>query len=396
MKVLIASVLVGAIAINANSANAQARIIKDTQGQIFLLGFAANGTFEINYLDAGTREFEANSCGLVFIPNSLVDPSKAPFTFSKRDGTESRTYYSTGFVKNKPDCFNGTLSDPTYNTESTDFFTVTSENKTIGFMVAKLVPNELYKILYAKVRNIKSDACGTIKVTNTPDFPLGEVITMGGSTVGYIGKSVLPVETPPLCRKGVEFLASNTMANGSMLIRKNPKGDIIYGAVPNSTTDIVIYSVPISKLVLSNRCGLVKIKPSARKPINSNPIIKDGSSDVQIAEWNGADYADLIPKCSIVKGQPIITNNFSPLVVKIGEDYWFKSLIPQKTYKVEWTSNVRKIGKVNACGLGKISNSTSTPIVNSVSVNGIAIRPSELVASDKKEVCVGGIYYKPK
>lgn len=393
MKLLIASVLFGAIAINASSANAAPKMIKDSQGRIFITGLVPSSSNNIQYPDVNfAKELKANSCGIVFVPGKLVDTVAKGWRLSKRDGSSPFTYRQSSpvyTVRAVPDCFNG-VSNPNYATQGNTFY----QNPDGNFMITKRIPNALYLLFYPTdlVKKVKANACGVLRLTDSVKYPLGGQLGVNGTNAFVVASSTS--EEPPLCRDGITLIPRSTMANGSMLIRKNLKGDIIFGGLPNSTPEIKLFAVPISKTLVSDRCGLVRYKPSASKPVSTPPVIKVASSGVQVGEWQNATTT-LVPKCSIVEGQPTITNGFSPTVVKIGDYFWFKGLVPEASYKVEWNSEITKVGKVNACGVGRLRNSTTTPIAGTISVNGQAINTGALTPSDEKVVCRGSVYYAP-
>lgn len=396
MKVLIA-VLVGAIAIPlAGSANAEIKTIRDSEGRVFITGLAPNSSNDIVFPDVNfAKEFKANSCGLVYISRKLVDPVNKPFIFSKRDGSDPTTYSfpsNTFFVKRKPDCFNGTLSDPTVSTELTEFFKIDNGD----FMIAKLIPSQLYMVFYPKalIRKAKANACGIVKLTDSVKYPLGGQLRVNGQT---FSPNELPVEIPPLCRDGISYFP--TAITNNVTVNKNLEGNLLISNLPlNSATNVIFDGTPVRKTVLSDSCGFLVVKNSLSKPLPRQVEVLLNNQTI-ISKYN-VDFISVDsfpkPKCEngIIQWTTFYQGNFK----LPNGDYVFINLQPNTAYQAEYDLQTVKSVKANACGIGNIKRtSTFQPLGNfSIDGGGSGISYGNLEPTNIKKFCKDGVLYAPK
>ncbi|MGI0494303.1 hypothetical protein ACN4EG_21155 [Alkalinema pantanalense CENA528] len=168
---------------------------------------------------------------------------------------------------------------------------------------------------------------------------------------------------------------------------KDDKGNIYVGGANNGEVTIAITDAPKTKSLSVNACGVAIWRNSSTAAVPDSFTVN--GSTINKASLPSA----LLPKC-LATGQleeSRSSNFITPdgAVVLVG-------LTPSSSVKADYLAAVNKVVKTNACGFGKLSNSTTKPFTASqtfdlgsgpVSFSSIPTAPAWL--------CRDNITYKP-
>jgi hypothetical protein len=186
-----AASLLSAAGVILSAGAALAAPFKDTAGNIHIQDLAAQGTAELSY-GTLTRRVTANYCGLLVVP--VPTGSTMPASISV-GGTAVTT--SSLPVQTLPRCVDNVLAE----TRSTDFKDVNGRVILVG-----KTPGVGYEVVYTgipTVRNLKANACGFVRISNTLTNP-------APATFSYLGTSYttasLTSQVPARCYDGVKFV----------------------------------------------------------------------------------------------------------------------------------------------------------------------------------------------
>lgn len=142
-------------------------------------------------------------------------------------------------------------------------------------------------------------------------------------------------------------------------IHKDSKGAVYFTGAPNSELTVTLDGLTQTRNVTANACGLVIIRPSTTRPIPASFLI--GTNTVTQASLP----TQLLPKCNTTTGQleEARTADFKTAegaVVVVGQT-------PSASVQMSFAGGRARKVQVNACGFGKISNSTTSPFAANAS-----------------------------
>jgi hypothetical protein len=169
---------------------------------------------------------------------------------------------------------------------------------------------------------------------------------------------------------------------------KDSKGAVYFTGAPNSELTVTMGGLNQTRNISANACGVATIKPSATRPIPAQFMI--GTNTVAVASLP----TQLLPKC-LASGQleEARTSNFKTAdgtVVVVGQT-------PSASVQMSFLGGRERKVKMNACGFGKINNSSTNPFTADASftpTGGSAITYGSL-AEKAPYLCRDNITYMP-
>lgn len=163
---------------------------------------------------------------------------------------------------------------------------------------------------------------------------------------------------------------------------KDAKGAVYYSGTANSEVNVTIGGLPKTKNLKSNACGLSIVKNSLTSPLPASFTI--GANTVTVASLS----TQILPKCSTAGVlEEARTANFKTAagdVVIVGQT-------PNASIAMTYLSSSLKKVKMNSCGFGKISNSTTKPFgadmtfmdgSNTLTYSSISTKPAHICGKD--------------
>lgn len=162
---------------------------------------------------------------------------------------------------------------------------------------------------------------------------------------------------------GLAMVAAPMMAQlasaapAGFMTHKDSKGAVYFGGTPNAELSVTVAGQSKTKYVRANACGLIVIKNSTTSPLPASFTV--GSDSITVASLP----TQLLPKCDVSTGQleEARTVNFKTAygdVVVVDQ--------PNASLAMVYPSTSIKKVRMNACGFGKVSNSTTNPFGASV------------------------------
>ncbi len=164
---------------------------------------------------------------------------------------------------------------------------------------------------------------------------------------------------------GLVFAIAPTALMGSaqaqiagFMPHKDAKGAVYFTGAPNSELTVMLGGLNQTRSVTANACGLLTIRPSATRPIPASFMI--GTSTITPANLP----TQLLPKCG-TNGQleEARTANFKTsegAVIVVGQT-------PSASVQMSFEGGKERKVKINACGFGKINNSSTNPFTANAS-----------------------------
>jgi hypothetical protein len=164
---------------------------------------------------------------------------------------------------------------------------------------------------------------------------------------------------------------------------KDAKGAVYLGGSPNSEITVTIGGVEASRNLTASACGTAVIKNSTTRPVPS--MFKIGTNIINVANLP----TQLLPKC-LATGQleEARTANFKTSagdVVIVGQS-------PSASIAMTFNEEKAKKVKINACGWGRISNSSTKPFTSTATFDSTAYND---IPTQTVWLCRDGITYKP-
>lgn len=188
----------------------------------------------------------------------------------------------------------------------------------------------------------------------------------------FLALAGLTVITAPMM---ATLASANTV---SFQTYKDSKGAVYYSGASNGEVNVTIGGLPKTKNIKSNACGLSVLKYSMTSPTPASFTI--GANTITTATLP----TQILPKCSTAGVlEEARTANFRTAagdVVVVGQT-------PNASIAMTYLSDVIKKVKMNACGFGKISNSTTKPFTSNVTFNSaayssISTKPAHICGKD--------------
>ena len=158
---------------------------------------------------------------------------------------------------------------------------------------------------------------------------------------------------------GLSMVTAPMMASISMAApsgfstHKDSKGAVYFGGVNSGEVIVSEGNVPKTKNLKVNACGQILVKGSTTSPIPATFTV--GSTTITVANLP----TQINPKCNTTTGalEEARTADFKTsdgTVVLVGKT-------ANSSVVMNYLASVSKKVKMNACGFGKISNSTTKP-----------------------------------
>ena len=159
---------------------------------------------------------------------------------------------------------------------------------------------------------------------------------------------------------------------------KDTKGAVYYSGTANGEVPVTIGGLSKTKNIKSNACGLSILRYSMTSPTPASFTI--GANTVTTASLP----TQILPKCSTAGVlEEARTANFKTS----GGDVVIVGQTPNASIAMIYQSDVIKKVKMNACGFGKISNSTTKPFTSNVTFNSssyssLSVKPAHICGKD--------------
>jgi hypothetical protein len=185
------------------------------------------------------------------------------------------------------------------------------------------------------------------------------------------------------------MIASAVMAApAGFSVHRDTKGNVYFPGSDNGELQVTISGLPQTKNLTANACGIAIYKNSATKPVPS--LFKLGT----VAIASSSLPTQLLPKC-LPSGQleEARSSNFKTSagdVVLVG-------LTPNASVQAVFDgSKIRKV-KMNACGWGRISNSSTSPFSLDATFTPMGGSSSTYgdILNKTPWICKDGVTYQP-
>ena len=136
---------------------------------------------------------------------------------------------------------------------------------------------------------------------------------------------------------------------------KDAKGNVYFGGTNSTELSVTVGGLTKTKNIKSNACGLALVKGSITVPAPTSFTI--GANTINASTLS----TQILPKCSTAGAlEEARTSNFKTsdgTVVIVGQT-------PNASIVMSYLSSAIKKVKLNGCGFGKISNSTTKPFAS--------------------------------
>ena len=155
-----------------------------------------------------------------------------------------------------------------------------------------------------KTAKKSANECGFFKLTaasTSAPIASGDSLKLNGGTASVV--SALPLEAAPKCTNGA--LAGTNLTPSAVL--RDAEGNVYYTGLTAFSNNAVTYvSLPSTRSIKANTCGIAKLSNSGNYVVSSGTItLKDKVSDATVATVT--DYATLTG----VSGGPVCKNGAS-------------------------------------------------------------------------------------
>ena len=179
-----------------------------------------------------------------------------------------------------------------------------------------------------------------------------------------------------------------SLASANFAPHKDAKGAIYFAGAPNAEIQVAIAGLPQTRNITANACGVAVIRNSLTRPVPATFTI--GANTITTANLP----TQLLPRC-LTTGQleEARTQNFKTSdgsVVLVSQT-------PSASVQMLFDgSKIRKL-KMNACGFGRISNSSTNPFgadVKFTPQNGSEVTYGNL-PTQLPWLCKDGVTYQP-
>lgn len=195
---------------------------------------------------------------------------------------------------------------------------------------------------------------------------------------------------------GLSMVAAPMMAQlgaiaaptGFMTHKDSMKGDVYFGGTPNAELSVMVGGVEGKRNLTASACGIATLKPSTTRPIPAT--FKIGVNTITVANLP----TQLLPKC-LTNGQleESRTQNFKTsdgTVVIVGQ-------APSASITMTYDDTIGRKVKMNACGFGKLTNSSTSPFAAAVTFTpaGGSMLTYGAIAAQYPWLCREGVTYKP-
>ncbi len=186
------------------------------------------------------------------------------------------------------------------------------------------------------------------------------------------------------------LMASAIAAPTGFMIHKDSKGAVYFGGANNGTVTVMVGNLPQTKNLKVNACGIATIRPSTTRPVPASFLV--GTSSITPASLP----TQLLPKCNTTTGalEESRTANFKTAegaVVLVG-------LTPNGSAVMTYTGEKERTVKLNACGFGRINNSTTKPFATNTTftpAGGSALTYSA-IPTKSPFLCKNDVTYSPQ
>ena len=187
------------------------------------------------------------------------------------------------------------------------------------------------------------------------------------------------------------MVASLAMAAPSWFsTHKDSKGAVYFGGSPSSELSVTVGGLTKTKNLKANACGLALVKGSTTTPAPTSFTI--GANTINASTLP----TQILPKCSTAGVlEEARTSNFKTsdgTVVVVGQT-------ANSSIVMSYLASAIKKVKLNACGFGKISNSTTKPFASTTTfmpAGGSTLSYSSISTKAPYLCSKDGVTYQPQ